>query len=77
MQGEEPPFDTTALGSSHTVIDTIYPAETPLVRAARARGAHATNGLGMLVHQAALSFVRFTGIDAPLEVMREAASPSS
>ena len=77
MQGEDPPFDTTVLGPSHIVIDTIYPAETPLVSAARTQGARAATGLGMLVHQAALSFVRFTGIDAPLEVMREAASSPS
>ncbi|MSO79212.1 MAG: shikimate dehydrogenase [Acidimicrobiia bacterium] len=76
MQGEAPAFDPSVLGTDHVVIDTIYPAETPLVVAARAQGARATNGLGMLVHQAALSFVRFTGVDAPLEVMRAAASTS-
>ncbi len=76
MQGEGPPFDPMVLGPDHLVIDTIYPVETPLVAAARTQGARATNGLGMLVHQAALSFERFTGIDAPLEVMRAAASAS-
>jgi shikimate dehydrogenase len=76
MLGEAPPIDTSVLGPDHLVIDTIYPAETPLVTAARAQGARAANGLGMLVHQAALSFVLFTGIDAPLEVMRAAASAS-
>ncbi len=77
MRGEDPPFDPAVLGPNHVVIDTIYPAETPLVTAARAQGARATNGLGMLVHQAALSFARVTGVDAPLEVMRAAASSSS
>ncbi len=76
MAGEDPPFDTNVLGPDHLVIDTIYPAETRLVVAARAQGARATNGLGMLVHQAALAFASFTGIDAPLEAMRAAASTS-
>ena len=42
--------------------------ETPLLAAARARGVHAANGLGMLVHQAALAFELWTGVDAPLAV---------
>jgi shikimate dehydrogenase len=74
MQGEDPPFDPAVLGAQHLVVDTIYPAETPLVVRAREHGARATNGLGMLVHQAALSFHSFTGIEAPLDVMRAAAS---
>ena len=56
------------------VLDTVYhPAETPLLVAARARGAAAANGLGLLVHQAALAFELWTGESAPLSVMRGAA----
>jgi shikimate dehydrogenase len=73
MRGEDPPFDTAVLGAQHLVVDTIYPAETPLVVRAREQGARATNGLGMLVHQAAVSFRSFTGVEAPLDVMRAAA----
>ena len=41
--------------------DLVYnPAETTLVRAARAAGLPARNGLGMLVEQAALAFERWT-----------------
>jgi shikimate dehydrogenase len=47
--------------------------ETPLLAAARARGIPCTNGLGMLVHQAALAFELWTGVDAPLDAMRAAA----
>jgi shikimate dehydrogenase len=47
--------------------------ETPLLAAIRARGLAGTNGLGMLIHQAALAFERWTGVDAPVEVMRAAA----
>jgi RNA polymerase sigma factor (sigma-70 family) len=48
------------------VFDTVYhPAETPLLAAARSRGVPAANGLGMLVHQAALAFTIWTGEPAP------------
>jgi len=42
------------------------------VREARAIGAWARGGAGMLLRQAALSFSLWTGRDAPLEAMREA-----
>jgi shikimate dehydrogenase len=74
MHGEAPPFATDRLTPHHVVFDTVYaPSETPLLAAARARGAQAVNGLGMLVHQAARSFVLITGRDAPLEIMWAAA----
>jgi shikimate dehydrogenase len=74
MGGEQPPFPTELLHDGQLVVDTVYhPAETPLLAQARARGARATNGLGMLVHQAALAFELWTGRPAPLPVMRRAA----
>ena len=74
MSGEAPPFDTDRLGAMHVVFDTVYhPRETPLMIAARARGATVTNGLPMLVHQAAVAFHVLTGVEAPLEAMRAAA----
>ena len=45
---------------------------TPLVAAARERGAVAVNGVGMLLHQAAIAFRLWTGEDAPLEAMSAA-----
>jgi shikimate dehydrogenase len=67
-------LDPDRLGSGQHVIDLIYtPAVTPLMEAARSRGAQATNGLGMLIHQAALQFRIWTGEEAPLEVMSAAA----
>lgn len=78
MGGEPPPFDPSALRDGQFVIDTVYyPLETPLLVAARARGARAANGIGMLVHQAALAFTKFTGFDAPIDVMRAAAQKSA
>lgn len=74
MNGEPPPFDPAVLQSGQFVFDTVYPVETPLLREARARGLRATGGLGMLVHQGALSFSLWTGVEPPLHVMRAAAS---
>lgn len=72
--GDELPFDPEVIGAHQVVCDLIYwPAETPILRAARARGARTVNGLGMLVHQAARAFAAWTGHDAPVEVMRDAA----
>jgi shikimate dehydrogenase len=74
MQGEPPPVDPGLLDGLRLVVDTIYhPAETALVVAARERGVAVVNGLGMLVHQAALAFELMTSCPAPLAAMREAA----
>ncbi|MBV9691135.1 MAG: shikimate dehydrogenase [Ktedonobacteraceae bacterium] len=55
------------------IYDMIYnPAETSLLRQARARSLRAANGLSMLLHQGALSFTLWTGKEAPLDVMRTA-----
>jgi shikimate dehydrogenase len=74
MHGEPPPFDPDRLRRGQFVFDTVFPADTPLLAAARARGVPSAGGLGMLVHQGALAFRRWTGKDAPLDVMRRAAS---
>lgn len=75
MAGEPPPFDPDLLVGRRLVLDTVYhPIETPLLAAARARSVPNANGLGMLVHQAAIAFEAFTGAAAPLDVMRAAAA---
>jgi shikimate dehydrogenase len=48
------------------------PRETPWLAAARAHGALAVPGLGMLVHQAALQVEHWTGQLAPVDAMRAA-----
>lgn len=54
------------------VVDLIYGEDTEVLRRAREAGATAYDGAGMLLHQAALSFTIWTGLDAPLEAMRDA-----
>jgi shikimate dehydrogenase len=56
------------------VFDAVYnPPVTALMDQAIARGGRVAGGIGMLVHQAALSFERWTGKQAPVELMRFAA----
>ncbi len=73
MGGGPPPFDPGLIESRHVVIDTVYhPVETSLLAAARANGARAANGIGMLVGQAAAAFSLLTGYDAPVAAMEAA-----
>lgn len=68
------PIDVGLLGPDHVVVDLVYqPLETPLLVAAAARGARTVDGLGMLVHQAALAVGRWTGEDPDISVMAAAA----
>lgn len=51
------------LGANALVTDIVYtPLETQLIRAARARGLRAVDGLGMLLHQAVPGFERWFGL---------------
>ena len=72
IHGEELPLP--ALHPDIVVVDLLYrPSSTPLLVTARAAGAVALGGLGLLLHQAALSFELWTGTAPPLEVMSAAA----
>jgi shikimate dehydrogenase len=73
------PLALDAVSPAAFLMDLAYPpasagprSQTPLVEAARARGLRAEDGRAMLVHQGALSFQRWTGQEAPLEVMWQA-----
>ncbi|MEO5678498.1 MAG: shikimate dehydrogenase, partial [Acidimicrobiales bacterium] len=66
-------IDPAHLHPGQVVTDLVYhPLRTPLLVAAEAAGATPVDGLGMLVHQAALAFELWTGIGAPLGVMAAA-----
>ncbi len=64
MVGQAPlDLSLSALPASAVVADIVYaPLETPLLAAARAKGATAVDGLGMLLHQARPAFRDWTGI---------------
>lgn len=63
-----------AYGPGMTVVDLKYhPLLTPLQANARAAGAVTFGGLGLLLHQAALSFEIWSGRLAPIDVMSAAA----
>lgn len=55
------------------VMDANYEHESNLLTKAQLAGAKAINGLDMLTEQAACSFKLWTGLDAPIDVMRQAA----
>jgi shikimate dehydrogenase len=56
------------------VMDIVYnPIETKLAKDAKAAGAHVISGVEMLLYQGAASFEIWTGISAPIKVMRKAA----
>lgn len=71
---EGPLIAPDSISESAVVVDLVYkPPVTPLIEAARARGAIAHSGLGMLLHQAALAFEIWTGVEPPIEAMSAAA----
>jgi shikimate dehydrogenase len=64
------PLDPDLLGPGQLAVDLVYhPPRTPWLQAVAERGAATMNGLGMLVHQAALALEHWTGRSAPLAAM--------
>jgi shikimate dehydrogenase len=59
------------LRAGQTLVDLPYP-ESATAEAARAAGARVYDGLEVLVAQGAASFELWTGVPAPVEVMRRA-----
>jgi shikimate dehydrogenase len=56
------------------VMDIVYnPVETKLAKDAKAAGAQVVSGVEMLLYQGAASFEIWTGVSAPIEVMRRTA----
>jgi shikimate dehydrogenase len=75
QKGEDLPIPAGAIRTDSIVVDFVYsPPVTPLVDLARRKGAVASSGLGMLLHQAAISFEIWTGVKPQLGVMSAAAT---
>jgi shikimate dehydrogenase len=77
MPGRSPiPDDVTleALEPRPVIFDLVYrPRRTPLLDAAAAAGCPTVEGIEMLIEQGTRSFELWTGLPAPVEVMRAAA----
>jgi len=69
---EQSPVAREALGQYGIVMDIVYaPLETKLLREAKEAGCRTINGLAMLLYQGVAQFERWTGHEAPVEVMRQ------
>ena len=73
-QEHESPLPPACLRPGLWVADVVYnPLETVLLRQARAAGARAVDGMGMLVYQGVAQQLLWTGREPPGDIMREAA----
>lgn len=65
---EAPPLNSEWLSSGQLVVDLIYnPLTSKFLENAAKQGCETLNGLGMLIHQGALSFELWTGEKPPLD----------
>lgn len=72
LRGEDP-LEGLPLPHGLVVVDVVATAEeTPLIARAKGSGCTAVDGLIMLLHQGARAFRLWTGVDAPVGVMRAA-----
>ncbi len=68
------PYPGAPLARVQVVMDIVYkPLQTRLLREAASHGCRTIDGLEMLIHQGARQFELFTGLPAPVAVMRQAA----
>lgn len=66
-------IDPEWLEPQSIVYDIVYtPPDTRLLQAAAEKDCHTIGGLGMLVHQGAIAFEKWTGVNPPIETMRQA-----
>jgi len=66
------PVDFDLLHKGLMVYDLVYnPSETPLLKAAAAKGAETSNGLGMLYYQGVLAFQHWAGMELKPNVKKK------
>lgn len=71
--GDKPDINYETIEAGMVVCDVIpNPPHTLFLKQAETRGARTLDGLGMLVYQGAIAFKMWTGLDAPVDVMRQA-----
>jgi len=71
---DETPVASHWLSSGLIVFDIVYnPIKTRLLKEAEGAGAETISGLDMLVWQGALAFEKWTGLKAPVDIMRKEA----
>lgn len=71
---DETPVAASLLRRGSLVFDMVYdPLETRLLREAKAAGCVIVGGIEMLIAQAVAQFETWTGLEAPLDVMKSAA----
>lgn len=64
--------DTSMFHEGLFVFDVVYnPRETRLLREAREAGCQTANGMYMLLYQGAASFKLWTGMDMPVDIIKE------
>jgi shikimate dehydrogenase len=72
-QIEEIPISRQRLRAGLVVMDIVYnPLKTRLLQEAEAAGCVTIDGLSMFVYQGARQFELWTGIPAPMDIMRMA-----
>lgn len=72
MEQESIVRDLTAFHPGLTVLDAVYePVETRLLREAKEAHCHCIGGKSMLLWQAAAAFKLYTGLDLPVEELKE------
>ncbi|HOV93850.1 MAG TPA: shikimate dehydrogenase [Spirochaetales bacterium] len=70
---DKPLIDYDTIRPEMVVCDVIpNPPRTAFLKEAEKRGAKTIDGLGMLVNQGAIGFKLWTGLDAPVDVMKRA-----
>ncbi|MCP4295617.1 MAG: shikimate dehydrogenase [Proteobacteria bacterium] len=66
------PVSDKLIKQSNFVADIIYnPKQTPLLKKAEQFNIPNCNGIGMLLYQGIVSFEKWTGRDAPIDIMRK------
>jgi shikimate dehydrogenase len=70
--GDTLPLDLAPFKAGTVLYDTTYGSRNAWAEAAEKHGLPYADGLGMLVHQGALSLARWSGAEVPVEAMKEA-----